>query len=35
METKRAIYAGTFDPFTNGHCDIVRRALRFLMSSIW
>lgn len=24
----RAIYAGTFDPFTNGHDDIVRRSLR-------
>lgn len=24
---KRALYAGTFDPFTNGHEDIVRRAL--------
>ena len=23
----RAIYAGTFDPFTNGHLDIVQRAL--------
>ena len=21
-----AIYPGTFDPFTNGHCDLVRRA---------
>lgn len=24
---KRALYAGTFDPFTNGHDDIVKRAL--------
>jgi len=23
----KAIYAGTFDPFTNGHDDILRRAL--------
>ncbi len=23
---KRAIYPGTFDPFTNGHLDIVQRA---------
>ena len=23
-----AVYPGTFDPFTNGHCDLVRRALR-------
>lgn len=22
----KAIYPGTFDPFTNGHCDLVRRA---------
>ncbi len=25
---KTAIYPGTFDPFTNGHDDILRRALR-------
>jgi pantetheine-phosphate adenylyltransferase len=24
---KRAIYPGTFDPITNGHVDIIRRAL--------
>lgn len=24
----RAVYPGTFDPFTNGHLDIVQRALR-------
>lgn len=24
---KKALYAGTFDPFTNGHMDIVTRAL--------
>ena len=23
-----AVYPGTFDPFTNGHQDIVRRAAR-------
>ncbi len=23
---RRALYAGTFDPFTNGHLDIVQRA---------
>jgi pantetheine-phosphate adenylyltransferase len=23
-----AVYPGTFDPFTNGHSDLVRRALR-------
>lgn len=25
---KKAIYAGTFDPFTNGHLDIVKRGLK-------
>ncbi len=25
-ETRRAIYPGTFDPITNGHLDIIRRA---------
>jgi pantetheine-phosphate adenylyltransferase len=25
---KKALYAGTFDPFTNGHFDIVQRALK-------
>ena len=24
---KRAIYSGTFDPFTNGHLDILQKAL--------
>ena len=24
---RKAVYAGTFDPITNGHVDIVRRAL--------
>ena len=28
MEKKRALYAGTFDPFTNGHLDIVQRAIK-------
>ena len=28
MEKKRALYAGTFDPFTNGHLDIVQRAVK-------
>ena len=26
--TRKAVYAGSFDPITNGHLDIVRRALR-------
>jgi len=25
---RKAIYAGSFDPFTNGHTDMVRRALK-------
>lgn len=25
---KRAIYPGTFDPITNGHLDLIRRAVR-------
>lgn len=28
MTTRIAIYAGTFDPITKGHTDIIRRALR-------
>jgi pantetheine-phosphate adenylyltransferase len=27
MSKKRAIYSGTFDPITNGHIDIIKRAL--------
>lgn len=27
MEKRIALYAGTFDPFTNGHLDIVQRAV--------
>lgn len=27
---KRAIFPGTFDPFTTGHASIVRRALTFM-----
>ncbi|MDH4023162.1 MAG: adenylyltransferase/cytidyltransferase family protein, partial [Gammaproteobacteria bacterium] len=26
--SSRAMYPGTFDPFTNGHNDLVRRASR-------
>ncbi|MGL4860353.1 MAG: pantetheine-phosphate adenylyltransferase [Enterobacteriaceae bacterium] len=26
--TKKAIYPGTFDPFTNGHMDLITRATR-------
>lgn len=28
MTKHTALYAGTFDPFTNGHLDIVQRALK-------
>ncbi len=28
IKAKTAIYPGTFDPVTNGHMDIIRRALR-------
>jgi pantetheine-phosphate adenylyltransferase len=28
VDKKRALYAGTFDPFTNGHLDIVQRAVK-------
>src|SRR3990172_4511563 len=28
MKPKIAIYPGTFDPFTNGHLDLVERSLR-------
>jgi pantetheine-phosphate adenylyltransferase len=27
LHNRKALYAGTFDPFTNGHMDIVQRAL--------
>jgi pantetheine-phosphate adenylyltransferase len=27
MDKKSALYAGSFDPFTNGHYDIVKRGL--------
>jgi pantetheine-phosphate adenylyltransferase len=27
MPVKRAIYPGTFDPITNGHLDVIERAL--------
>ena len=27
-----AVYAGTFDPVTNGHCDVIERALNLFES---
>ncbi|MBQ0061130.1 MAG: pantetheine-phosphate adenylyltransferase [Bacteroidaceae bacterium] len=30
MEKKIAIFPGSFDPFTKGHDNIVRRSLRFM-----
>lgn len=29
MEFKIALYPGTFDPITNGHIDLIKRALKF------
>ena len=28
MKTEKMLYAGTFDPVTNGHLDIIKRAAR-------
>ena len=28
VSIKKALYAGSFDPFTNGHLDIVKRSLK-------
>ncbi len=30
MKRRTGIYAGTFDPITNGHSDIIRRALHIV-----
>ena len=30
MAELKALYPGTFDPLTNGHIDIIRRALKFV-----
>jgi pantetheine-phosphate adenylyltransferase len=32
--TKKAVYPGTFDPFTNGHIDILERAIRIFAEVI-
>ncbi|MDI6839827.1 MAG: pantetheine-phosphate adenylyltransferase [bacterium] len=32
--SKRAVYPGTFDPITNGHLDIIKRALNLFKSVI-
>lgn len=34
MDRRIALYAGTFDPYTNGHHDIVRKASR-LFDEVW
>ena len=31
---RRALYPGTFDPITNGHTDLVRRAARPVLT-VW
>ncbi len=28
MTTRNVLYPGTFDPITNGHSDLIRRAAR-------
>ena len=28
--SKKALFPGTFDPFTNGHLDIVNRGLKIV-----
>ena len=30
METRTALYPGTFDPLTNGHLDIIGRAVKLV-----
>lgn len=30
MKIRRALYPGSFDPITNGHIDIIRRALKMM-----
>ena len=30
MTKKIALYPGTFDPFTYGHLDIIKRAIRIV-----
>ncbi|MEM0359859.1 MAG: pantetheine-phosphate adenylyltransferase [Candidatus Diapherotrites archaeon] len=34
MPERIAVYAGTFDPITNGHIDIIKRALKMFDSVI-
>ena len=34
MADKKAIYPGSFDPITDGHIDIVRRALKIFSSIV-
>ena len=33
-EPRIGIYPGTFDPITNGHTDIIRRAARILLNDV-
>ncbi len=32
---KRALFPGSFDPFTVGHLDIIERGISFLMRLLW
>ena len=31
--TRTALYAGSFDPVTNGHLDVIRQACRLVIAS--
>ena len=35
MSERRAVYPGSFDPITNGHLDIIQRALTFTQENQW
>ena len=32
---RTALYAGSFDPVTNGHLDVVRHAVRLADRLVW
>ena len=35
MSDKIGLFTGSFDPMTNGHLEIIERASRLLISSMW